>query len=75
VNCWPVSATARITKSIFRAAGGDGFPVLAQHYPVLTELSRDHRQIAEFLDRLKDLSTIDVVPVGEKGSVSRAVTV
>lgn len=35
-----------------------GFPVLAKHYPelapVLTELSRDHRLIAESLDRLKD---------------------
>ncbi len=35
-----------------------GFPVLARHYPdlapVLSELSRDHRQIAEVLDRLKD---------------------
>ena len=37
---------------------------MAQHYPelrpVLTELSRDHRQIAELLDRLKDVSTMGV---------------
>jgi hypothetical protein len=40
-----------------------GFPVLGKHYPelrpVLDELSRDHRQIAEVLDRLKDLSMED----------------
>lgn len=40
-----------------------GFPVLGKHYPelrpVLDELSRDHRQIAEVLDRLKFASTTD----------------
>jgi iron-sulfur cluster repair protein YtfE (RIC family) len=46
------------------AEDDDGFPVVAQHYPelrpVLAELSRDHRQIAELLDRLKDVSTMGV---------------
>jgi len=46
------------------AEDADGFPVVAQHYPVLrpvlAELSRDHRQIAEVLDRLKDGSTMGV---------------
>jgi Hemerythrin HHE cation binding domain len=40
-----------------------GFPVLSKHYPelkpVLAELSRDHGQIAEILDRLKVLSTME----------------
>lgn len=40
-----------------------GFPVLAKHFPelrpVLTELSNDHRQVAEVLDRLKELSAMD----------------
>jgi hemerythrin superfamily protein len=44
------------------AEDDDGFPVVAQHYPelrtVLAELSRDHRQIAGLLDRLKDVSTM-----------------
>jgi len=39
-----------------------GFPVLAKHYPelrpVLTELSHDHRQVAEVLTRLGELSTM-----------------
>ena len=38
--------------------------MLARHFPelrpVLTELSRDHRQVAEVLDRLKEVSTMDV---------------
>lgn len=42
-----------------------GFPVLAKHFPelqpVLTELSHDHRQVGEVLDRLKAVSTMDVV--------------
>ncbi|HYQ62866.1 hemerythrin domain-containing protein [Actinophytocola sp.] len=42
-----------------------GFPLLGKHYPelrpVLDELRRDHRQVAEVLDRLKLLSTMDVV--------------
>jgi hypothetical protein len=42
-----------------------GFPVLGKHYPelrpVLDELRRDHRLVGEALDRLKDLSTMDVV--------------
>jgi hypothetical protein len=42
-----------------------GFPVLGKHYPelrsVLDELRRDHRQVAEVLDRLKVLSTMEVV--------------
>jgi iron-sulfur cluster repair protein YtfE (RIC family) len=42
-----------------------GFPVLGKHYPelrpVLDELRRDHRQVGEVLDRLKVLSTMDVV--------------
>jgi hypothetical protein len=46
-----------------------GFPVLAQRYPelrpVLAELSNDHQQIAEVLDRLKNLTTNDVVPERE----------
>jgi hypothetical protein len=46
------------------AEDDDGFPVLARHFPelrpVLTELSRDHRQVAEVLDRLKAVSTMDV---------------
>lgn len=41
-----------------------GFPVLAKHFPelrpVLTELSRDHQQVAEVLDRLKAVRTMDV---------------
>jgi hypothetical protein len=39
-----------------------GFPVLGKHYPelrpVLDELRRDHRLVAEVLDRLKDVSTM-----------------
>jgi hypothetical protein len=46
------------------AEDDEGFPVLAKHFPelraVLTELSHDHRQVAEVLDRLKDVSTMDV---------------
>lgn len=46
------------------AEDDEGFPVLARHFPelgpVLTELSRDHRQVAEVLDRLKVVSTMDV---------------
>jgi Hemerythrin HHE cation binding domain len=46
------------------AEDGEGFPVVAQHYPelrpVLAELSRDHRQIGEVLDRLKVVSTMGV---------------
>jgi hypothetical protein len=46
------------------AEDDEGFPVLARHFPelrpVLTELSRDHRQVAEVLDRLKAVSTMDV---------------
>jgi hypothetical protein len=46
------------------AEDDEGFPVLARHFPelrpVLTELSRDHRQVAEVLDRLKEVSTMDV---------------
>jgi hemerythrin HHE cation binding domain-containing protein len=45
------------------AEDDDGFPVLAKHFPelrpVLTELSRDHRQVAEVLDRLKAVPTMD----------------
>lgn len=44
------------------AEDSGGFPVLGKHYPelrpVLDELSRDHRQVAEVLDRLKDVSTM-----------------
>ena len=40
-----------------------GFPVLGKHYPelrpVLDELRRDHRQVGEILDRLKDLAVAD----------------
>lgn len=40
-----------------------GFPVLGKHYPelgpVLDELRRDHRLVAEVLDRLKVLSVED----------------
>jgi hypothetical protein len=40
-----------------------GFPVLAKHFPelrpVLTDLSHDHRLVAEVLDRLKELSTME----------------
>jgi hypothetical protein len=40
-----------------------GFPVLAKHFPelrpVLADLSHDHRLVAEVLDRLKELSTMD----------------
>ena len=39
-----------------------GFPVLGKHYPelrpVLDELGRDHRQIGEVLDRLKDPANV-----------------
>jgi hypothetical protein len=47
-------------------AEDDGaFPVLGKHYPelrpVLDELRRDHRLVEEVLDRLKDLSTMEVV--------------
>jgi hypothetical protein len=46
------------------AEDDSGFPVLAQHYPelrpVLDELGRDHRQLAEVLDRLKDVSSMEV---------------
>lgn len=46
------------------AEDDEGFPVLAKHFPelraVLAELSRDHRQVAEVLDRLKDVPTMDV---------------
>jgi hypothetical protein len=48
----------------------DGFPVLARHFPelrpVLTELSRDHQQVAEVLDRLKAVSTMDVATAGRE---------
>lgn len=47
------------------AEDDEGFPVLAKHFPelrpVLTELRRDHRLVAEVLDRLKVVSTMDVV--------------
>ncbi|MFC4855749.1 hemerythrin domain-containing protein [Actinophytocola glycyrrhizae] len=47
-----------------------GFPVLAKHFPelgpVLTELMHDHRQVAEVLDRLKAVSTMDVVDAGRE---------
>jgi hypothetical protein len=47
------------------AEDDEGFPVLAKHFPelraVLTELSHDHRQVAEVLDRLKAVPTMDVV--------------
>jgi hypothetical protein len=46
------------------AEDDEGFPVLARHFPelrdVLTELSHDHRQVAEVLDRLKTVRTMDV---------------
>jgi hypothetical protein len=51
-----------------------GFPVLGKHYPelrpVLDELRRDHRQVAEVLDRLKVLSTMDVVAERELDTVA-----
>jgi hypothetical protein len=51
------------------AEDGSGFPVLGKHYPalrpVLDELSRDHQQIAEVLDRLKVMSTTDAVARSE----------
>lgn len=51
-----------------------GFPVLGKHYPelrpVLDELRRDHELIAEALGRLKDLSTMDVVPERELETVA-----
>lgn len=47
------------------AEDDEGFPVLARHFPelraVLTELKHDHRLVAEVLDRLKDVPTMDVV--------------
>jgi len=47
------------------AEDDDGFPVLARHFPelrpVLAELRRDHQLVAEVLDRLKAVSTMDVV--------------
>ena len=46
------------------AEDDEGFPVLAKHFPelraVLAELSHDHRQVAEVLDRLKAVPTMDV---------------
>lgn len=46
------------------AEDDEGFPVLAKHFPelrpVLTELSHDHRLVADVLDRLKVVSTMDV---------------
>ena len=46
------------------AEDDEGFPVLARHFPelreVLAELSHDHRQVAEVLDRLKAVRTMDV---------------
>jgi hemerythrin-like domain-containing protein len=52
----------------------EGFPVVAQHYPelrpVLVELSRDHRQIAEVLDRLKEVSTMGVEAARELATLA-----
>lgn len=51
-----------------------GFPVLGKHYPelrpVLDELRRDHELIAEGLDRLKVLSTMDVAAERELDTVA-----
>jgi hemerythrin superfamily protein len=51
-----------------------GFPVLGKHYPelrpVLDELRRDHQQITEVLDRLKNLSTMEVVAERELATLA-----
>jgi iron-sulfur cluster repair protein YtfE (RIC family) len=52
------------------AEDGEGFPVLARHFPelrdVLAELSHDHRQVAEVLDRLKAVRSMDVETAGRE---------
>jgi hypothetical protein len=52
-----------------QAEDDGGFPVLGKHYPelrpVLDELRRDHRQVGQILDWLKDLSATDAVPQQE----------